>query len=364
MDHIHILKRSWHNVTRYKALWFFGILLALTTFSGETFLLFGNDDSTQEPDLQYQLSESDREWLRENLDLEFSESFTLSGGEAAEFFQNTVAQTVLAIVILVIFVIFILFLLSLLVRYLSETAAIKMVNDYEKTGTKYGVRQGLRMAWSRSAWRLFLIDLTVRLPAVLLFLVLIVMVVAPIFALASTGTVAGIIGAVATGGLFFLWLALAIVAGVVLGVLARIARQACVVDNLGVIESIRRGYEIVRYNLKDVGIMWLVMLGINLTWPFLMVPVLIVLVGIGVIVGGIVVGLIGGLTALATAGTAAWVAAGVVGGILFLLILVAPMALLTGMRVIFESSAWTLTYRDLRSMGQQKVEGAPKPAAV
>jgi hypothetical protein len=106
------------------------------------------------------------------------------------------------------------------------------------------------------------------------------------------------------------------------------------------------------------------MLGINLTWPFLMVPVLIVLVGIGVIVGGIVVGLIGGLTALATAGTAAWVAAGVAGGILFLLILVVPMALLTGMRVIFESSAWTLTYRDLRSMGQQKVEGAPKPAAV
>ncbi|HET6446128.1 MAG TPA: hypothetical protein VFI27_16295 [candidate division Zixibacteria bacterium] len=364
MDHIHILKRSWHNVTRYKALWIFGILLALTTFSGETFLLFGDSDSAQEPVFQYQLSERDREWLRDTFDLEFSESFTLSGGEAAEFFQNTVAQTVLAIVILVIFVIFILILLSLLVRYLSETAVIKMVNDYEKTGTKYGIRQGLRMAWSRSAWRLFLIDLTVRLPAVLLLLVLIVMVVAPIFAFASTGTVAGIAGAVATGGLFLLLLALAIVAGIVLGVLARVARQACVVDNLGVLESIRRGYEIVRYNLKDVGIMWLVMLGINLTWPLLMIPVVIVLVGIGVIVAGVVVGLIGGLTALATAGTAAWVAAGVVGVILFLLMLVAPLALLTGMRVIFESSAWTLTYRDLRSMGQLKVQEAPKPAAV
>ncbi|KPK08547.1 MAG: hypothetical protein AMJ56_11525, partial [Anaerolineae bacterium SG8_19] len=86
---------------------------------------------------------------------------------------------VVLILILVMIVIFLMILIGLLLRYLSETALIKMVNDYEKTGTKYGIRQGLRMAWSRSAWRLFLIDLAVYLPAILLSLVLFALVVVP-----------------------------------------------------------------------------------------------------------------------------------------------------------------------------------------
>ncbi len=363
MDHINILKRSLHNVWRYRALWIFGILLALTTFSGQSALTFGDSNNNNQEPVQYQLSERDREWLSENLDLNFKESYSFTGEEVAEFFRNEVVQMVLAIVILVIVVTILLTLLAILIHYLAETALIKMVNDYEKSGTKYSVRQGLRMAWSRSAWRLFLIDLAVRLPATLLFLLLLVLVVAPIFAFASSGTATGFAGAIAVSGLFFLVLALAIVAAVILGVLARLARQASVVDRLGVVDSIRRGYEIVRYNIKDVGLMWLILVAVNLTWPFLMIPVLIVLVGIGVIIGGIVVGLIGGLGSLATVGTAAWITAGVLGGILFLLILVVPMLLLSGMRVIFESSAWTLTYRDLRHMGQVKIKSEPKPAA-
>jgi hypothetical protein len=338
MDHIQILKRSLHNAWRYKALWIFGIVLALTTFSWES--------------------------ASENLDLEFQESYTISDEQVVEFFRNEIVQMVLAVIVLVTVVIILLSLLALLFRYLSETALIKMVNDYEKTGTKYSVWQGLRMAWSRSAWRLFLIDLTVRLPAILLFLVLVVLIVAPIIALASSGTTAGVAGAIAFGGFFFLLLALAIVAAAVLGVLARLARQASVVDSMGVVDSIRRGYEIVRYNLKDVGLMWLIMVGVNLIWPFLMIPVVILLIGIGVIVVAIVVGLIGGLGALATAGAGAWIMAGVLAAILFLLILIAPLALLTGMRAIFESSAWTLTYRDLKSAGHVKVKSEPKPAAI
>ena len=34
MDHATILKRAWNNVWRYRALWVFGIILALTTASG------------------------------------------------------------------------------------------------------------------------------------------------------------------------------------------------------------------------------------------------------------------------------------------------------------------------------------------
>ena len=364
MDHIQILKRSWHTVWRYKALWIFGFILALTTVSWESTMFYGGNGGDQESGLQYELTDQDREWLSENLDLSFSESFTITGDEVVEVIQNGVVQMVVAIVILAITVIFLMILIGLVLRYLSETALIKMVNDYEKTATKYSVWQGLRMGWSRSAWRLFLIDLVVRLPAIILFLVLFALIVAPIIGLATTGTPAGIAGAIAAGGLFFLVLALAIIAGAVLSVLARLSRQACVVDGVGVMDSIRRGYSVIRYNLKDVGLMWLIMVGINLTWPLLMIPVVIVLLGIGIIVAGLLVALVGGVGSLATAGVGAWIAAGVLGGIFFLLILVVPLVLLTGMREVFQSSAWTLTYRDLRTFGDVKVKSAPKPAAA
>ncbi len=364
MDHIQILKRSWHTMWRYKALWIFGFILALTTFSWESAMLFGDNNSGQGSTVQYELSEGDREWLAKNLDLHFNESFNITGEDMAEFIQNEVIQAVVLILILVMVVIFLMILVGLLLRYLSETALIKMVNDYEKTGSKYGIRQGLRMAWSRSAWRLFLIDLAVYLPAIILSLVLFALVVVPIVALATTGTATGIAGAIAAGGLFFLVLALTIIAAAVLSVLARLAHQACVIDNLGVADSIRGSYSVIRANVKDVGLMWLIMIGINLTWPFLMIPVVILLVGLGILLGGALAALVGGIGSLATAGAGAWITAGVLGAILFLLILVAPLALLTGIREVFQSSAWTLTYRELRAIGAVKVETMPKPAVA
>jgi hypothetical protein len=208
---------------------------------------------------------------------------------------------------------------------------------------------------------LFLIDVAIRLPAALLFLVLFALTIAPIFGLAVTGTPGAIAGAVAAGGLFLLVLALAIVAGVFLSVLSRLSRQASAIDNLGVLDSIRRGYTVARHNLKDVGLMWLIMLGIYLIWPLLMFPVVILLLGIGILTGGLLAVLIGAVGSLVTVGSGAWIAAGVVGGLLFLLVLVVPLVLLTGMREVFQSSAWTITYRELRNVQNVKVKDQPKP---
>ena len=43
MDYGNILKRSWHMVTSYRALWIFGIVLGLFTFSWGTTLLSDMD---------------------------------------------------------------------------------------------------------------------------------------------------------------------------------------------------------------------------------------------------------------------------------------------------------------------------------
>ena len=71
--------------------------------------------------------------------------------------------------IAVIFVVFsmILGLVVAVARYVAETAVIRMVDEYENTGTKMTVRQGFRIGWSRTSWRLFLINLLVNLPLIL-----------------------------------------------------------------------------------------------------------------------------------------------------------------------------------------------------
>jgi len=364
MNHIEILKRSLNTVWRYKALWLFGFFLALTTVYWESTMFTGGNNNDRSPEFQYEFTERDREWLSENFKLQFKESFTISGEQVVDFIQNEIVQTVVLVVILVATLIVLLLVIGAIIHYLSETALIKMVNDYEKTGSKHTVWQGLRMAWSRTAWRLFLIDVAVRLPVALLFLVLFGLALAPVFGLAITGTPTAIAGAVAAGGLFLLILALAIVTGVFLSVLSRLARQASAIDNLGVLDAIRRGYFVLRHNLKDVGLMWLIMLGIYLIWPFMMFPAAILLLGIGIISGGLLAVLIGAIGSLFTAGAGAWIAAGVVGGLLFLLVLIVPLVLLTGMREVFQTSAWTLTYRELRNVQNVKVNQAPKPATI
>ena len=49
MDYNKVLKRSWHMVTRYRALWIFGIVLGIVTFSWNMVFFGGWDDDNQVP---------------------------------------------------------------------------------------------------------------------------------------------------------------------------------------------------------------------------------------------------------------------------------------------------------------------------
>ena len=150
-----------------------------------------------------------------------------------------------------------------------------------------------------------------------------------------------------TIGLFFAVLFLAIVVGAALSLLKAFFRRTCVLEGLGVAESMRRGWAMVRQNLKDVGLMWLIMIGVNLAWLLVMVPIGALLVGMGAVMGGGLALLAGKLTELVFRGATPWILAGAVGIPTFLLVVVTPLALLGGLREVFQSSAWTLTYREL-----------------
>ena len=323
MDHMKVLKRAWHIVWRYRALWVFGIILALATGGGGGG--GGGGGST-------------------------------GGRFRIEEMPPEIAGTLIAIGVGLACAIVILTIAVAVARYVSETALIQMVDDYEETGEKRSVRQGFRMGWSRTALRLFLIDLITALPVALAFIVLFALAVAPLLLWATESTAAGAIGTVATICLGLLVVLLAIIVGVILSVLTRFFRRVCVLEQAGVIESIRQGYGTVRQHLKDVGLMWLIMVGVGIGWVIVMIPVTILLVVLGGVFGGLPGLLVGGLASLAFEGAVPWILGLALAIPIFILVLAAPLAFLGGLMEVFVSSTWTLTYRELRALESSETQ--------
>jgi hypothetical protein len=124
----------------------------------------------------------------------------------------------------------------------------------------------------------------------------------------------------------------------------------CVLERAGVVESIRRGYSLARHRLKDVVIMWAIMLGLGIGWMLLMVPVVLLLVIIGAALGGLPALGVGLLSRMVAGQTMSWVLAGVVGIPIFILTMAAPLTFLGGLWEVLKSSVWTLTYRQLGAL--------------
>jgi hypothetical protein len=322
MDHLKVLKQAWETTWRYRALWVFGIILALTTGGGVnrgTSSFRGEDFS---PGREFHIGEIPPE----------------------------VSSTLIAAGIGLACVFVILIIASVVARYVAETALIRMVDDHEETGEKRSVRQGFRLGWSRTALRLFLMNLLIGLPTAVVFILLFALALAPLLLWATESRVAGVIGTVAAIGLFFMTLFLAIVVGTVLSLLMHFFRRVCALEELGVIESIQQGYAVVRRHLKDVGIMWLIMFGLGIGWMLLMIPVTILLLIVAAMLGGFPALLVGGLASLAFKGAVPWILAAAVGIPIFILVIAVPGLFLSGLMEVFKSSTWTLTYRELRAL--------------
>ena len=349
MDHLKVLKRAWETTWRYRALWVFGIILALTTAGSG----FGGGGGGGDGRFQYKLNDED-----------------LFRFQRGEILPPEVVSTLIAIGVGLACVTVILIIVAAIARYVAETALIRMVDDYEETGEQCSVRQGFRMGWSRTAWRLFLIKLLIGLPTALAFILLFALAAAPLLLWATKSKALGIIGTVATIGLFFLILFLAIVVGAVLSLLRKFFWRACALEELGVIESIRQGFEVVRQHLKDVVIMWLIMIGVRIGWTVAMIamtivllPAIILLIIVGGVLGGLPALLVGGVASLFFEGAVPWILAGVIGIPIFIMVVAVPWLFLGGLMEVFKSSTWTLTYRELRALQsvQPELDQLPEP---
>lgn len=246
---------------------------------------------------------------------------------------------------------------SAIARYVAETATIRMVDEYERTGNKVSLRQGLRYGWSRTAWRLFLINLLISLPVLLLVLGGLVIGVVIFFLVIGDNTLLSTAGIVALIGLVFLLIFLGVILGVVLDLLRDFFWRACAIEEVGVREAIRQGWSMVRRNWKSVGLMWLVMIAVRIGWAvalviafFLSLPVLVLTILAGLVVGGLPALLAGGVSSLFLGGPLPWIVGVLFGLPFFLVVAFSPMIFLRGLGLVYNSTAWTLTYRELKAM--------------
>ncbi|MCD6553042.1 MAG: hypothetical protein J7M16_03410 [Anaerolineae bacterium] len=336
MDFVKILKRSFAITLRYRALWLFGFILALAGggggrgFSpgGSGNYSGGNGGGPARPTPDHIPYPGGPHWPE-------------------------VSTILLIIVALVIFVALLAIVLMIL-RVLARTALIGMVDEVEET-EQTSVRSGFRILWSRRGLNLLLIE---ALTAIAWIIVAPAMVITALLpgALVLTGNVVLIVGGVlAAGILLLIVIAILTIVGVAFSMVMEIVRRECVLGEKGVLESIRDGILTVRYHLADVGLMWLLMTGISIAWSIVMIPAGIICLILGLLIGG-------PPALLAYALFHSWMAAVVIGAPLFLITMILPLAFVNGLYLVFQSSAWTLTYREFRAQEMAPVEDEIQPA--
>jgi len=367
MDPVKILKRAWHILWSYRALWVFGLILALTAAgssggNGNNGARFSGDSSNQ----SYEAP------LPENWREEISKAFAEAGKEFSRILEDglpalgiskgelTALLWVGAVFVLVMLVVG---LVMTIARYVSETAVIRMVDEYEATDTKMTVRQGFRIGWSRTSWRLFLINLIVNIPV---FLLLVVMGVAGfvIYTMVAGQSgdfaVAGIVGVI---GVVFLAIFVVVILSIFLGLLRHFFWRVCALENVGVGESLQRGFTLVRENWKNVGLMWLVMIGLGIAWMLVSIIAIILtipIVAITAIIGALVAAIPGlllvGLFSTFLNGYLPWIVGGLFVLPLFFTLAFSPWVLLTAWQQVYASTVWTLTYREIKALPAETPE--------
>ena len=351
-----LLKRAFQIVWNYKVLWLFGLLLALTggaaSGGGSTgggsgtnwrgniptnpndFKDFGNFGQFS-PEMQ-----KVGDWFEANV--------------APLFATEAKAITTVFIIVGILIGISLIFgLLAALVRYPSETAVMRMVNEHEQTGTKLRFKEGWKLGWNRRAWRIFLVDLLIGTPAFGVVMLLVGGLGVYFFANRQNPEAALNAGVgIWIVVVVMLMMALAFVMLVVSIVRQYIIRKIAFED-LGVWEGFRQGWAMFKQNLKHTLLTWLILIGVGIAFGiamviafFLLIPAYAILAIPGAVAAAIP-GAIGyGITSLFAGEVLPWIIAAVLAIPVFFLVAFSPLSLISGVYAVFNSNVWTLLYRD------------------
>jgi hypothetical protein len=330
MKHFQILKRSWDILWSYKALWVFGIILALT---GAAAASGGSNGGGSGGGGSSFLFPSQAE-LAQNWE-QVRHGLARLSERAAQ--ANELEPWAIALIILGSLLLLVLGVAFTIGHYVSQVALIRMVDRHEAEGVKLTWRQGFRLGWSRAAWRLFLISLMIGLAIFVVFTLLFGLAVLPAVLGEMLGDALFVVGILLSAGMGMLVIFLAILTALLVSLLLEPVRRACVLEERGVIDALRQGMRLVRAHVVDVGLMWLLTIGVRIGVGFVLAPVALLLGG----------GLGGLVYLVASTLATGWIYAVVIGGLVFFTVLALPLTFAGGLLQTYLSTTWTLTYRAL-----------------
>jgi hypothetical protein len=370
LDPVKILKRSWHILWSYRALWVFGLVLALAAGGASN---QGSNNSNYRSDQ----NQGDTPQVTPQ---SVQETFKDFQSEMHKLFEQGIPEaditgqaltTFLWVIGAFVLVMTLVGIVMAVARYVSETAVIRMVDEYEASGNKMTVREGFRIGWSRTAWRLFLINLIVNLPAIALALVLLVAGIGVYFAWVNGTANFAAFSTVATIVLAFITIFVVVILSILLNLLRNFFWRISVLENAGVRDSMRRGFAFALENWKSVGLMWLVMIGLGIVWAvasiiliIISIPIVIVTAVLALLVVALPFLLFAGIFSTFLAGWLPWIAGALFAAPLFFTIAFSPWLLLGSWQAVYTSTVWTLTYREIKALpaivSVPKAEPAPQ----
>jgi len=352
MKHSQILKRAWKILWNYRALWVFGLILALAAGganpqSTSSWRNSNQDIQDRGNTVNWVFEENEPFWpqffdkMDKEMDVARDEFDRLLSGENTKAWETALLRAAIVFTIIMIIISIIIKVLG----YAAETAVVKMVNDYEETGEKRTFREGWRMGWSRQAWRLFLIDLMIGLPVFIIFVVVMALALTPIISASVGGPTRGVLGLVASIGLMVLFGLFAFLYTAIFSLVKPVIYRKVVLEDMRVRQSFGEGFRMFGQYWKEYGLLWLIMKGIDLLWPIVMIPFTLLIGAIGLMLSGGVALVIGGSAFQNADPSMVWA---IMTGIILLLIVAGiPLAFVGGFRRVYQSTSWTLSYREL-----------------
>ncbi len=365
-----ILKRAWHIVWNYRTLWIFGFLLALfggmysfssSAGSGNNGIRYNYNynlpsNSTWPPYLRQDVQQLDQ-WFRSNI-------VPLAEQPAQHIGTFVLIGVGFFLLILLIGVI------VSFIRYPAFTAILRMVDGYEATSEKVGFRAGWKLGWNKRAFRVWWIDFLIEgIPGLVMFLFVGGAVINLTIQALRNNSVAIVVGAILLGLAILLALLVAL-AVVFLRLLSQFFWRKAALEDKGTKAAFSEGWAMFKRNWKSALLMWLIMVGIKIGFgivmfiaTFLLIPAFVILLIPAILVAAIPGMVVFGITSL----FANVIIAAVLGAIVFLpvffFILFSPVTFLYGLYLVYNSSAWTLAYREMKALNLMAPAAPTAPVA-
>lgn len=338
MDFGALFSRAARITWEHKILWLFGFIISL--FGGgysasANFQGFGGFNPEMQPGevpINPETGMPDLRSLFPFLPRDFDPS-KLSGGDIGAIFG-----ALGGVLLLIVAGALVLSLLFALIEWFGRGALIKLVDDVDAGRGTPTASQGIN-AGLRHFLRLFVIALLLMLPAVVIggagLLIfgagLVSFILSALTGDMQTLNPMGLLGSL---GCLFPLICLAVLIAWFTGLWRNLAVNAAVIEDLGIMDSLRRSWKLLLAHIGEVLILWIVLALIGLIFSFLV-----------------------GLPGIAIGLPAFWrlasgqLSQGLLGATLLLACVYGlVVAALSGLLVTFVSAAWTLAYRQFAGL--------------